>query len=87
MQQREKAILDVVQSLGKKKGVNGQEDQGKIDISEIIKELNQTVGDKKQKMAPVIKELRAWRQQVADLEADYLEKKKQYDLIMVGVER
>lgn len=57
------------------------------DISEIVKNLMEAINVKKNKLAPVIQELRGMRQKVLEAEADYQEKKKQYDAAMVGLDR
>ncbi|KAJ3112045.1 Intraflagellar transport protein 81 [Phlyctochytrium bullatum] len=53
------------------------------EISDIIQTLMTTINDKKALLAPVIQELRSLRAKAADVEADYLEKKKVYDATMV----
>lgn len=56
------------------------------EISEIVNTLMQSIQSKKNQLAPVIQELRTVRQQVSDIESDYLEKKKAYDAVMAGLE-
>ncbi|KAJ3417510.1 Intraflagellar transport protein 81 [Chytridiales sp. JEL 0842] len=56
------------------------------EISDIISSLMTTINEKKQLLAPVIQELRSLRALSNDLESDYLEKKKYYDAIMVGID-
>ncbi|KAJ3216786.1 Intraflagellar transport protein 81 [Dinochytrium kinnereticum] len=56
------------------------------EISDIIQTLMSTINDKKALLAPVIQELRQLRARAAEVETDYLEKKKVYDATMVGIE-
>jgi len=48
-------------------------------ISEYVKDINQSIKDRKSKLAPQIKELRGVRQKFQELETEHAEKKKTYD--------
>ncbi|KAI9334153.1 hypothetical protein BDR26DRAFT_840018 [Obelidium mucronatum] len=56
------------------------------EISEIISSLVTGINDKKTVLAPVIQELRKLRVVASDLEADYVERKRHYDGLMVGLD-
>lgn len=64
-----------------KEFLDNRKDQTLQEITHIVEQIETEVKSKKQKLAPEIKKLRALRQKVADLEAIYNEKKKQYDNI------
>jgi intraflagellar transport protein 81 len=49
------------------------------DMSTMVKELNETIATKKTLLAPLIKDLRARRTEVHELETVYNEKKSAYD--------
>ncbi|KAJ3014255.1 UNVERIFIED_CONTAM: Intraflagellar transport protein 81 [Siphonaria sp. JEL0065] len=56
------------------------------EISEIISSLVNGINEKKTVLAPVIQELRKLRVVASDLEADYVERKRHYDGLMVGLD-
>jgi intraflagellar transport protein 81 len=56
------------------------------EISNIVSELVNTIEQKKAKLAPVIQELRQFRQENQELEAKYLEKKRLYDITLSGLD-
>ncbi|ORY38172.1 hypothetical protein BCR33DRAFT_754577 [Rhizoclosmatium globosum] len=56
------------------------------EISEIISSIVSSINEKKTVLAPVIQELRKLRVVASDLEADYVEKKRHYDGMMVGLD-
>ncbi|KAJ3072165.1 Intraflagellar transport protein 81 [Podochytrium sp. JEL0797] len=56
------------------------------EISDIISSLVGSINDKKTVLAPVIQELRKLRVVASDLEADYVERKRHYDGLMVGLD-
>ncbi|KAJ3103095.1 Intraflagellar transport protein 81 [Phlyctochytrium planicorne] len=56
------------------------------EISDIIQTLMTTINDKKALLAPVIQELRVLRSNAAEVEAEYMEKKRIFDATMVGIE-
>ncbi|TYZ60263.1 hypothetical protein PybrP1_008494 [[Pythium] brassicae (nom. inval.)] len=56
------------------------------EISRIVTDINQTLKERKNQLAPQIKELRAVRQRYQELEQTYLERKAQYDNTAVGLE-
>jgi len=64
------------------------EQKGKTleDISEMVRKLTTTITDKKNALAPIIKELRPMRQKVQELTQDYEEKKSHYDNLATGLE-
>lgn len=55
-------------------------------ISEIVERITQTLKDKKNKLAPQIKELRAVRHKFEEIESQYNGKKKIYDNMALGYE-
>ncbi|KAF0696267.1 Aste57867_12965 [Aphanomyces stellatus] len=56
------------------------------EISRIVTDINQTLKERKNQLAPQIKDLRAVRQKYQEMEQTYLEKKAQYDNTAVGLE-
>ncbi|KAJ0394462.1 hypothetical protein P43SY_010320 [Pythium insidiosum] len=56
------------------------------EISRIVTDINQTLKERKNQLAPQIKELRAVRQRYQEMEQTYLERKAQYDNTAVGLE-
>ncbi|XP_077570951.1 intraflagellar transport protein 81 homolog [Stigmatopora nigra] len=56
------------------------------DMSEMVKQLNSMIAEKKSAVAPIIKELRSLRQQCQVLNQEYEEKKSQYESCAAGLE-
>uniref|UniRef100_A0A3Q2XIJ1 Intraflagellar transport protein 81 homolog n=1 Tax=Hippocampus comes TaxID=109280 RepID=A0A3Q2XIJ1_HIPCM len=56
------------------------------DMSEMVKQLNSVIVEKKSALAPIIKELRSLRQQCQVLNQEYEEKKSQYESCAAGLE-
>ncbi|XP_010874568.1 intraflagellar transport protein 81 homolog isoform X2 [Esox lucius] len=56
------------------------------DMSEMVKKLNSAIVEKKNALAPILKELRSLRQQSQELTQEYEEKKAQYDSCAAGLE-
>ncbi|KAJ3385440.1 Intraflagellar transport protein 81 [Entophlyctis sp. JEL0112] len=56
------------------------------EISEIISSLAKSINDKKTVLAPIIQELRKLRVTASDLEAEYAEKRRHYDGVMVALD-
>ncbi|XP_059379171.1 intraflagellar transport protein 81 homolog isoform X1 [Carassius carassius] len=56
------------------------------DMSEMVKKLNSVIAQKKSALSPLIKDLRALRQEHAELAPEYERKKAQYDTCAVGLE-
>lgn len=89
-----------IQEISQKKS-DIDESKGKTleEYSKVVTELNQSIKvmemrilintgqDRKQKLAPLIKELRNLRQQHQELEVRYLEKKALFDSATMGIQR
>ncbi|RVE68911.1 hypothetical protein OJAV_G00096240 [Oryzias javanicus] len=56
------------------------------DMSEMVKQLNSSIVEKKSALAPIIKELRSLRQRREELSQEYSEKKAQYESCAAGLE-
>ncbi|XP_058640644.1 intraflagellar transport protein 81 homolog isoform X2 [Onychostoma macrolepis] len=56
------------------------------DMSEMVKKLNSVIAEKKSALSPLIKDLRALRQEHAELAPEYEQKKTQYDTCSAGLE-
>ncbi|XP_057686968.1 intraflagellar transport protein 81 homolog [Corythoichthys intestinalis] len=56
------------------------------DMSEMVKQLNSMIAEKKSAVAPIIKELRSLRQQCQVLNQEYEEKKSQYESCAAGLD-
>ncbi|OQS07614.1 Intraflagellar Transport Protein 81 [Thraustotheca clavata] len=66
--------------------VNAYKGETLEEISRIVTDINQTLKERKNQLAPQIKDLRAVRQKYQEMEQVYLEKKAQYDNTAVGLE-
>jgi intraflagellar transport protein 81 len=55
------------------------------EISDLVKNINQKLEEKKTKLKPLIKELKDVRKQYQETEQTYLDKKKRYDSVAVGL--
>ncbi|XP_026125331.1 intraflagellar transport protein 81 homolog isoform X2 [Carassius auratus] len=56
------------------------------DMSEMVKKLNSVIAEKKSALSPLIKDLRALRQEHAELAPEFEQKKAQYDTCAAGLE-
>ncbi|XP_067249626.1 intraflagellar transport protein 81 homolog isoform X2 [Chanodichthys erythropterus] len=56
------------------------------DMSEMVKKLNSVIAQKKTALSPLIKDLRALRQEHAELAPEFEQKKAQYDTCAAGLE-
>ncbi|KAG7388957.1 Intraflagellar transport protein 81 [Phytophthora boehmeriae] len=56
------------------------------EISRVVTDINQALKERKNQLAPQIKELRTVRQRYQEMEQIYLERKAQYDHTAVGLE-
>nr|XP_002126367.1 intraflagellar transport protein 81 homolog [Ciona intestinalis] len=56
------------------------------DMSDMVHQLNSVIQDKKNLLAPVIKELRPMRQRCQEIMTEYNEKKSHYDSVAAGLE-
>lgn len=83
-------FLDTQEKLDNISEMNAQVNKMKgetlEEISRIVTDINQTLKERKNQLAPQIKELRAVRQRYQEMEQTYLEKKAQYDNTAVGLE-
>merc|ERR1711907_809103 len=76
-----------LQEISKKK-TNTDREKGQTleEISKIVTDINIALKDRKNKLAPQIKELRSVRQQFQELEQFYLKHKKTYENTAAGLE-
>ena len=63
-----------------------QKGQTLEDMSALVGQLTLKIGERKTRLAPIIKELRPLRQQVHEKEAEYEEKKHSYDALTLQLE-
>jgi len=65
------------------------EDKGKTleEISIIVTQINNTIKERKNFLAPQIKQLRVLRQQFQETESEHNEKKSGFDNAMMGLQR
>lgn len=70
----------------KKSELDEQKGKTLEDISELVRQLNATLADKKTALAPVIKELRPMRQKCQEMTGEYEEKKAAYENMAAGLE-
>ncbi|KAI8895679.1 hypothetical protein BC833DRAFT_600460 [Globomyces pollinis-pini] len=76
-----------LEKVSEQKSEVDEEKGKKLDeISDIIKELVNTINEKKTMLAPVIQTLRAMRQEALEIETTYSEKKRIYDATMIGID-
>jgi intraflagellar transport protein 81 len=81
-------VQDQLQKVSENKEfLDNRKDQTLQEITHIVEQIETEVKNKKQKLAPEIKKLRALRQKVTDLESIYNEKKKQYDNIVMNLDQ
>lgn len=76
--------LDAVSAMNAQ--INQLKGETLEEISRVVTDLNQTLKERKNQLAPQIKELRAVRQKYQETEQVYLDKKAQYDATAVGLE-
>lgn len=76
--------LDAVSAMNAQ--VNQLKGETLEEISRVVTDLNQTLKERKNQLAPQIKELRAVRQKYQETEQVYLDRKAQYDATAVGLE-
>lgn len=76
--------LDAVSAMNAQ--VNALKGETLEEISRVVTDLNQTLKERKNQLAPQIKELRAVRSKYQETEQVYLDKKAQYDATAVGLE-
>ncbi|EFJ53072.1 hypothetical protein VOLCADRAFT_78702 [Volvox carteri f. nagariensis] len=83
-------FTDVAQHLEKVSEAKSQMDEEKgmtlIEISRTVEEINNAINQRKQQLAPQIKKLRTVRQDFAEFEAKYVEKKGAYDNVVATFE-
>ena len=51
-------------------------------MTTLVAQIEEQVKDQKTKLAPDIKKMRSIRQRMSEMEVEYNEKKKQYDLVV-----
>ncbi|KAJ8561653.1 hypothetical protein ON010_g8028 [Phytophthora cinnamomi] len=66
--------------------VNALKGETLEEISRVVTDINQALKERKNQLAPQIKELRTVRQRYQEMEQVYLERKAQYDHTAVGLE-
>ncbi|KAK3240307.1 hypothetical protein CYMTET_49849 [Cymbomonas tetramitiformis] len=93
VQEKKKGVSgfqETADSLEKVSAAKGEIDEQKgqtlEEISKFVTEINQVIKERKSKLAPQIKDLRAVRQKFQELEAEHGEKKKTYEASVMGYE-
>uniref|UniRef100_A0A673MDU7 Intraflagellar transport protein 81 homolog n=1 Tax=Sinocyclocheilus rhinocerous TaxID=307959 RepID=A0A673MDU7_9TELE len=96
LRERHTAGQQQLQSLEAQRGISGysdtQEELERVIICHEdlclfqVKKLNSVIAQKKSALSPLIKDLRALRQEHAELAPEYEQKKTQYDTCAVGLE-
>ncbi len=56
------------------------------EMSGLVTQLTMKISERKARLAPIIKELRPLRQQSADMQAEYEERKHGYDTLLLQLE-
>ncbi|KAG2490551.1 hypothetical protein HYH03_010945 [Edaphochlamys debaryana] len=89
-QQGISGFTETAQHLEKVSEAKSQMDEEKgmtlIEISRTVEEINNAINQRKQQLAPQIKKLRTVRQDFAEFEAKYVEKKTAYDNVVATYE-
>ena len=67
-------------------GLDEQKGQTLDEMSGLVHQLTMKIGERKTRLAPIIKELRPLRQQVQEKEAEFDEKKHQFDALTLQLE-
>jgi len=80
LQEKLETVSEQTSSVNKAKEMTLEE------ISKVVSKINDTIKEKKAKLAPLIKELRQVRADFAHLETEYNEKKAAYDNTKVGLD-
>mmetsp|Transcript_38618 Transcript_38618/g.46742 ORF Transcript_38618/g.46742 Transcript_38618/m.46742 type:complete len:696 (+) Transcript_38618:167-2254(+) len=93
IQEKKKGVAgfqETADSLEKVSAAKGEIDEQKgqtlEEISKFVTEINQVIKERKSKLAPQIKDLRAVRQKFQELETEHSEKKKTYEAASMGYE-
>ncbi|XP_018021151.1 intraflagellar transport protein 81 homolog [Hyalella azteca] len=82
-----RAARDNLESVSSQKGDLDQEKGETLEqMSAMVIELNNKIGDRKSRLAPIIKELRPLRQRQQELAVEHAEKKQSYDSVAVGLD-
>lgn len=69
-----------------KKNLDQAKDKNLEELTKLVEDIENQLKDKKAKLAPQIKQLRAYRQKYQELEQTYNEKKKAYDNTVMNLE-
>jgi intraflagellar transport protein 81 len=67
-------------------GLDAQKGKTLEEMSALVHQLTMKIGERKTRLAPIIKELRPLRQQCQDKEAEYDDRKHQYDALSLQLE-
>lgn len=70
-----------------KEALDNQKDQTLQEITEIVRQIEQEVKDRKQQLAPEIQKLRQLRQDMQEIERVHTDKKKQYDHVVMNLDQ
>ena len=70
-----------------KQNIDKKKDQTLQEISKIVSDIESQLKEKKAKLAPQIKQLRAYRQKYNEMEVIYGEKKRAYDNTVMNLEQ
>ena len=57
------------------------------EMTTLVAQIEEQVKDQKTKLAPDIKKMRSIRQRMSEMEVEYNDKKKQYDLVVSQLEQ
>lgn len=69
-----------------KEQLDNAKSQSLQELTQLVAQIEEQVKDQKTKLAPDIKKMRNIRQRMGEMEVDYNEKKKKYDLIVSSLE-
>ncbi|KAF2366713.1 hypothetical protein FHG87_002527 [Trinorchestia longiramus] len=82
-----RAARDTMEAVSSQKGdVDQEKGEALEQISSMVMELNNKIGDRKSRLAPIIKELRPLREQQQALAVEHAERKQSYDSTAAGLD-
>lgn len=70
-----------------KEQLDNAKSQSLVELTQLVAQIEEQVKDQKTKLAPDIKKMRSIRQRMSEMETEYNEKKKKYDLIVGQLEQ
>lgn len=70
-----------------KEQLDNAKSQSLQELTALVAQIEEQVKDQKTKLAPDIKKMRSIRQRMSEMETEYNDKKKKYDLVVSQLEQ